>query len=243
MNKTLKKIYFKESFYPSWLLGIWINPVFIVRRGLLKGVQKISSQFIGNKLLDIGCGSKPYARLFEVDKYVGIDVKESFEGSSHKSVDKFYDGINIPFDDNEFNWVFSSEVFQQVFHLDNLFIEINRVLKHGGKLGFTCPFVWDEHESPSYDFSRYSSVGINDLLKKHGFEIESIYKSSSYIETIFQMLALYIYKHLLPGNAYFKIALTPFFVAPLNIIGGLLGKILPNNQKFYLSNIVIAVKK
>jgi len=58
-----------------------------------------------------------------------------------------------------------------------------------------------------------------------------------------QMLSIYIYKHCLPRNPYIKTALTPLFVSPLNIIGSLLGKILPNNKKIYHSNIVIAVKK
>ena len=243
MKKILKKKYNDEYFYPSWLIGIWINPVFIIRRGLLNGVKNIAANFVGGKLLDVGCGSKPYERLFKVEEYIGIDIEGSFEGLSHTSVDKFYDGIHIPYDDNEFDWVFSSEVFQQVFDLDKLLKEINRVLTSGGKLGFTCPFVWDEHEPPSYDYSRYSSIGINDILEKNGFELEYLDKSTSYFETVMQMLAVYIYKNLLPRNPYIKTTLTPFFVSPLNIIGSIFGKILPDNKKFYHNNIVIAVKK
>jgi hypothetical protein len=36
--------------------------------------------------------------------------------------------------------------------------------------------------------------------------------------------------------------LTPLFVAPFNIAGCLLGKILPKSQDFYHNNIVIARK-
>ena len=222
MKKILKKIYNEEAFYPSWLIGIWINPVFIVRRGLLNGVKNISSKFVGGKLLDVGCGTKPYERLFKVEEYIGIDVEVSFEGYSHTSVDKFYDGIRIPYDDNEFDWVFSSEVFEQVFNLDELLEEINRVLTLGGKLGFTCPFVWDEFET-TYDYARYTSFGLYDIMKRHGFEVESFHKSTSYIETVMQMFAVYVYKHCLTRNPYIKTFLTPLLVSPFNIIGCLLG--------------------
>jgi SAM-dependent methyltransferase len=242
MKKQMKKIYFHEYFYPSWFLGIWINPVFIIRRGLLNGVKNIATKFVGGRLLDVGCGSKPYERLFNVEEYIGIDVEISFEGLNRKSVDKFYDGIHIPFDDNEFDWVFSSEVFEQVFNLDELLIEINRVLAEGGKLGFTCPFVWDQHDPP-YDYARYTLFGLNEIMKKHGFEVENSYKSSTYFETVMQMLAVYIYKNCLPRNPYIRTFLTPLLVSPLNIVGSLFGKILPNSGNFYHNNIMIVVKK
>ena len=61
MGNIFRKLYRHEDFYPSWLIGIWINPAFIIRRGLLNGVKSISSKFIGGKLLDVGCGSGRYS--------------------------------------------------------------------------------------------------------------------------------------------------------------------------------------
>ena len=56
-------------------------------------------------------------------------------------------------------------------------------------------------------------------------------------------VAVFVYKHCLPRNPYIKIFLTPLLVSPINIIGCLLGKILPNNGNYYHNNIMIAVKK
>ena len=229
-------------FYPSWLFGIWINPYFIIRRGLLKGVKQISEKFVGGKLLDVGCGSKPYKNLFKVNEYIGVDIENSGHDHKYSDVDKFYNGKQLPFSDKEFDWVFSSEVFEHIFNLDELLFEINRVLTDGGKLAFTCPFVWDEHEQP-FDYARYTSFALNDLMVKHNFEIISLKKSTSYFETVMQMLAAYIYQHCLPRHSYFKIILTPILVSPFNIIGCLLGRVLPKSQNFYHNNIVIAVKK
>jgi SAM-dependent methyltransferase len=241
MKEIIRQIYLKEAFYPTWFLGIWINPAFIVRRSINKGISDIASKFIGGELLDVGCGSKPYKDLFQVEQYIGIDIEISGHNHNLSKVDKFYDGKQIPFNDEKFDWVFSSEVFEHVFNLDELLQEINRVLKQGGKLAFTCPFVWDEHEQP-YDFARYTSFGLEDLLQRNGFKVESLKKSSTYFETLMQLIANYIYQNCLPKNRYLITILMPFIVSPFNIIGSIFGKFFPNNKNLYLNNIVIANK-
>ena len=64
--------------------------------------------------------------------------------------------------------------------------EINRVCKLNGQLLITVPFVWDEHEVP-YDYGRYTSYGLKHVLEIHGFEVIHLDKSTSYVETVFQM--------------------------------------------------------
>lgn len=232
----------KESFDPSFLVGIWINPFFIIRRGLANGVRDISSKLQGGKLLDVGCGRKPYEELFNVEEYVGIDIEASGHDHSKSKIDKYYDGNTIPYSDCEFDHVFSSEVFEHVFDINEMLIEINRVLKSGGYLGFTCPFVWDEHEQP-YDFARYTSFAVEHLIKRHGFELVESGKSTGYFETVMQMLSAYVYQHVLPKNTYLKLILVPFIVAPINIIGIVLGSVLPKSSNYYHNNIVVAQKK
>ena len=96
MKSFLQKTWNKEKFNPSFILGIWINPFFIIRRGLINGVREISSHMNQGKLLDVGCGSKPYEKLFNVMAYIGIDIEISGHNHSSSKVDKFYDGKKIP---------------------------------------------------------------------------------------------------------------------------------------------------
>jgi ubiquinone/menaquinone biosynthesis C-methylase UbiE len=241
VKEFLKAIGRREVFHPSYFLGIWINPFFIIRRGLIDGVREISQYLDGGKLLDIGCGSKPYEELFKVKEYCGIDVEVSGHNHISSKVDKFYDGKVIPYSNAHFNHVFSSEVFEHVFNIDELFDEINRVLEPGGRFAFTCPFVWDEHEQP-YDFARYTSFAIEHMLAQHGFKLIKLKKSTGYIETVMQMLSAYIYQHILPKNKYLKVMLTPIMVAPINILGLILKFFLPKNDNFYHNNIVFAEK-
>jgi len=241
MKAWLMSIYKRQAFNPSFLIGIWINPFFIIRRGLANGVRGIAKTLRGGRLLDVGCGSKPYEELFDVDEYIGIDIEISGHNHANSRIDKFYDGKTIPYGAGEFDNLFSSEVFEHVFNIDELLDEINRVLKKGGKLGFTCPFVWDEHEQP-YDFARYTSFAVKHLLEKHGFEVVYIHKTTSYFETVMQMLSAYIFQHCLPKNIFLKFAMLPFFVAPINIFGAMFGTILPKNKNFYHNNVVVARK-
>lgn len=237
----LKNIYRKVIFGES-LLGVFINPFYISRRGLLRSIRTLAKTISGGRLLDVGCGGKPYKKLFIVEEYLGLDIETSGHDHSSSDIDVFYDGTTIPFENEHFDHVFSSEVFEHVFNLDGLLSEISRVTKKNGTLLITLPFCWDEHEIP-YDFARYSSFGIHDILEKHGYTIMNSIKTTTYIATIFQMLAAYISQCVLPENRYARVALTPFFVSPFIIIGLTLSKVLPDNKRFYLNNAVLCKKK
>ena len=109
-------------------------------------------------------------------------------------------------------------------------------------MGFTCPFIWDIHEEP-YDYARYTPHALEYLMNKKGFEVVKIKKSSNHLETIFQIITSYFYLYVLPKNTYLRLILVPIFIAPLNIIGILLGKIFKDSGNFYHNNIVVVKKK
>ena len=70
MIKQLKAIYRRQNFYPDFL-GIFVNPFYIARAGLCNAMTELAPRLSG-KLLDVGCGSKPYQSLFAVDAYIGF---------------------------------------------------------------------------------------------------------------------------------------------------------------------------
>src|SRR5437764_602685 len=146
-----------------------VNPFYFARKGLFDAVGKLAPNVRG-KVLDVGCGSKPYRELFTVDSYIGLDTARSGHDHSHSQVDVEYDGEVFPFADAEFDSVVCFQVLEHVFHPEQFLGEIRRVLRPGGKLLLTVPFVWDEHEQP-YDFARYSSFGLRHLLEAGSFEL------------------------------------------------------------------------
>lgn len=241
MINKLHSIYKLQTFNPGFI-GIFINPFFFIRRGLLNGIRKYSNQLHG-RLLDFGCGAKPYKKFFNVEKYFGVDIID--RGHPHEDeleeIDVYYDGKRLPFKDEVFDSLFSSEVFEHLFNLDDILKELKRVLKKGGRALFTVPFVWDEHETP-YDYGRYSSFGIKYLLEKHGFKVIALEKSTKYLETVFQLWNLYLYYKLYTRNKYVNILINVLFISPFTIAGILAACILPNNKSLYNNNIVLVEK-
>lgn len=238
MIKKLKQLYINEQFNPK-LIGLFINPFYFARKGLYQNISELILSLNG-KLLDIGCGTKPYKNISNVDEYIGLEIDD--EGNRlHQFADVFYDGKTIPFQDKEFDSILSNQVFEHVFNPNNFLREVNRITKIGGLFLITVPFVWDEHEQP-FDYARYSSFGLKHILSENGFEIVELRKSNNGIEVIFQLINDYIYKITLSKNVYFNLITTLILMAPINIVGLILSKILPKNDDLYLDNIVLSKK-
>ena len=216
---------------------------YFIRKGLLTAIRKHAPALTG-KLLDFGCGSKPYRSLFNVEEYIGLDFEKTGHDHSNEQIDVFYDGKTIPFNDEYFDSVLCSEVAEHLFDLPAALSEMNRVLKSGGKLLLTCPFVWGEHEEP-YDYARYTQFGLKDLLEKSGFRILVYEKKGNFIEAITQMQVLYfaqvvqpvLAKLSNPGGWIFK-----GIVFLINGWGKFKSWLLPTKYDLYLSNIILAEK-
>src|SRR3989344_7828745 len=216
MPKIISKIIQKQQFNPDFL-GVFINPFCLVRRALWKNISLLAPKLEG-KLLDLGCGSKPYKKLFtNVADYIGLEY-DSPRNRSIGIADAFYDGKHFPFPDNHFDSILMTQVLEHVFNPDQFLKEVNRVLKPTGAILITVPFVWDEHEQP-HDYARYSSFGLAHLLSKNGFRVTESRKSVTTVAVVFQMLNAYLYKKTATKSLYANLIITLVLMAPWNIIG------------------------
>lgn len=235
----LRKLFLHIQFFPGFL-GLFLNPFYFARKGLAQHISGISHNITG-LTLDVGCGTKPYQKLFASTTYWGLEI-DTPESRKNKHADYFYDGKRFPFEEDTFDSIVANQVFEHVFNPDDFLSEINRILKPEGKILMTVPFVWDEHEQP-YDFARYSSFGLKALLEKHGFEIIEQRKSMNDIRALFQLINAYIFKVTFTKNKWLNVVLAILLMAPFNITGELVGIITPKNPDLYLDNILLARKK
>lgn len=236
---SLDRLYRRQQFHPGWL-GMFVNPFYFARRGLL-GAAREAAQHVTGRVLDVGCGSRPYEALFHASEYVGLEI-DSPEARARGGADRYYDGTTLPFPDASFDSVICNEVLEHVFAPDRFLAELLRVLKPRGILFLTVPFAWDEHEQPR-DYARYSSFGLQDLLTRNGFEIGRQWKTVTDIRAAIQLLNAYIYKVTVTRNPYVNLLLTLCLIAPFNLLGSLLHRVLPSNPDFYLDNAVIARRR
>jgi len=233
------KEYLKQQSFQPGPFSIFINPLYIIRRELFKNIRSFAPQLKG-RMLDFGCGRKPFENLFSVSEYVGVDMETTGHDHTNSKIDVYYNGKHLPFPDASFDSLFCSEVLEHVFNPDEILPEVNRVLKPGAKALITVPFVWNEHEVP-YDYARYTSFGITHLLNKHGFEVIELKKSGSFTKVIFQLWALYFFEKLRRfGKAGYAMSL--FFIVPINIAATLFLPLFPPNNSLYFNNIVLAQK-
>lgn len=229
----------KEKFNPK-IVGFFINHNYNIRRLLYSSLKKNAPKLSG-KILDFGCGSKPYEHLFvNATEYIGVDYEIEGRKENLDKIDFFYDGKKIPFEDNTFDGILCTEVLEHVFNIDELLSEFYRVLKPNGKAIITTPFMWEEHEMP-YDFARYTSVAVKFLYEKHGFLIKEQTKSGNTIHVIFQF-SLNYFKNIFGKNKIVRqIVLLPFIFI-FNFLSLSLGLILPEDKTAFFNNIVIVEK-
>ena len=228
----------KEQFEPG-LFALFFNPYYFNRKAIYTGIKKHSARFKG-KLLDFGCGSKPYEHLFTVDSYIGIDleVNEGHNIPKHK-VDVFYNGDKLPFSENSFDSIYASEVFEHVFNLEEILNDINRVHKPGGLLLITMPFVWREHEMPN-DFGRYTSAGIKHIMKKCNYNIIAHEKAPGYFLSVVQLFSAYVYHSVLPKSITLKFILSPVTIFPINLFGLFFNIFFPSNKELFINHSILA---
>lgn len=223
------------------------NAYYFIRNALYKKVKEYAPQLTG-KTMDFGCGSKPYQSLFRnATEYIGVDYNSEGHQHTDESIDVFYDGKTLPFPDQHFDSIFSSEVFEHIFNLEQIIPELNRVLKINGKILVTCPFVWNEHEVP-VDYARYTQFALKHLLEKNGFEILAQDKSGDYMMALHQMRMVYFNDHFIPAVPllgklkFFRTNIPPIINPLLNTWFSFKHWILPKRKDWYLNNIVLAKK-
>lgn len=123
-------------------------------------------QHIGGRLLDAGCGNQPFRPWYEplVDSVVAVDAGPiegiTVLGYAHQ----------LPFADSSFDTILLTSVLEHVPDAETATMHLARVLKPGGHLIMTVPFMYPTHEPP-YDFFRFTHYGLRELLERHGLEV------------------------------------------------------------------------
>jgi SAM-dependent methyltransferase len=119
------------------------------------------------KLVDIGCGSKPYIKYFkDIDEYIGVDLK------SHEA-DIVANAKSLPIESNSIDAVLCNQVIEHDSEPIKIIAEINRILKKDGILILSAPQMGRLHGEPN-DYYRFTKWGLKYLLEKSGMKIEVI---------------------------------------------------------------------
>jgi SAM-dependent methyltransferase len=156
---------------PDWVIR---------RRFLLQEVRR------GDRALDLGCGAGQFTALLAEAgaQPIGVDVAEAAltrARNQHPELDLRLVSIDgpLPFEDNWFDVVWSSEVIEHVADTARWLSEIRRVLVPGGRLLLTTPAhgrlrvaLWgvERFSEPLGDHLHlYTRSSLRTLLAEFGF--------------------------------------------------------------------------
>jgi len=134
----LKKYNYSDTYYDGLLTG-WNEVSYPI---ISKFVQSNIAKYQPETVLDLGCGNGIYFDLFnkKSNKIYGVDASEQSiilcKKKSYKEVE-LADATNLPFTNDFFDFVFTSEVLEHVDLYLNMIKEIYRVLKPNGVLILT----------------------------------------------------------------------------------------------------------
>ncbi len=133
---------------------------------------KYKTYFRG-RLLDAGCGEKPYSLIYNdlVSESIGCDVETCVH--DQRNIDVFSSVDNLPFEADSFDTILCTNVLEHVAEMEKSYKELSRCLSKGGYLILVTPFLYPLHERPN-DYYRYTIYGIKYQLKRGGLDTERI---------------------------------------------------------------------
>jgi len=119
----------------------------------------------GARVLDFGCGSRPYEAWFASAGalYQGADI----EGRTEVRVAD--DGM-LEARDSQFDVVASFQVLEHVWDVGRYLREARRVLRDDGRLLLSTHGAWPYHPHPG-DFRRWTADGLRREVSAQGFEL------------------------------------------------------------------------
>jgi SAM-dependent methyltransferase len=135
---------------------------------LLAAVRRALPRFKG-EVLDVGCGSMPYKSLILAPPSQAVRVTGLDLAGDKYSPDLVWDGKAIPLPDASVDSAMLTEVLEHCPEPGNVLREVARVMRPGGFLFLTVPFIWPIHEVPHDEF-RYTPYSLRRILEDTGFD-------------------------------------------------------------------------
>lgn len=201
--------------------------------------QKVSKYASDLRTLEVGAyGDQAYGRFFT--NKVGLDIRPG------KGVDVVGSVYDLPFKDNEFEIVLCMVVMEHLEDPQKAILEMKRVLKSGGKILVSVPFMFPMHDTPA-DYWRFTKYGLMRLFKD--WEIVEVSAETDINETLAVILQRIGYQATFIFNKFMKVII--FSLAWLltklpkmtKTVYGDIGKTTEEPEAFASSYFLVARKK
>jgi SAM-dependent methyltransferase len=141
------------------------SSTWVVRNALARWLRAQAAELEGGapvRILDVGCGVKPYYPFFAdvVTEYVGVDVVENPAAELLGPVEA------LPVDDASFDVVLCTQVLEHCDDPPQAVRELHRVARAGGRVLASTHGVQVYHPSPA-DYWRWTHEGLRRLFEQN----------------------------------------------------------------------------
>lgn len=155
---------------------------------VIREYLSLTTPYLTGRLLDAGCGKQPYRDMLQYDEYVGLEMNECM----HPDVVGEVTDMHM-FRCEEFDSVLSNQVLEHVHDFRKATHEFWRVLKPGGYLCVTVPFIARLHGTP-HDYWRFSEFGIRYFLESNGFDVVLVEPMGGFFTTQCYLWLFFIFE-------------------------------------------------
>lgn len=131
-----------------------------------RDVVAFALQFTRGDVLDLGAGTAKYRGMIQEH----AASYKTFDMISGDHIDVVGDILNTGFADGSFDTIFCTQVFEHIPKPWLAVGEIKRLLRPGGVVIVTAPFMQPYHADP-HDYFRYTPNGLRSLFDSGEFEI------------------------------------------------------------------------
>jgi len=208
-------------FHPQWLLCD-------SRRMVRSGLSGLTGQ-----ILDIGCADRWVASALGPGcDYVGLDYPATGRDLYRARPNVFADASSLPFGDGNFDAVIMLEVVEHLRLPEHAFREAVRVMKPGGKLLLSMPFLYPIHDAP-FDFQRYTTHGLEREVRQSGLQLQRIERVGRGLDTAGLLVCLALSGSLIEAWRLrsFRIVWAPLVVLAIpliNLFAACAARLLPD---------------
>jgi len=191
IKKVVKKYFFKAQ--PEPLVGKQNEKTRV--EWLEKVLKNIPS---GNSILDAGAGEQQFKKWCTHLNYVSQDFAQykpeelnsglQMAKWDYGQLDIISDIATIPVENESFDTIMCTEVFEHFMNPKEAIVEFSRILKKEGCLIITAPFCSLTHFAPYHFYSGFNRFFYETELEKNGFEILELLPNGNYFEYLAQEL-------------------------------------------------------
>lgn len=143
-----------------------------LRNDVRSALDSFFDRYLTSEMIvyDIGCGPNPFSKKLKerVHKHIGVDIEDGFYEKGY--IDLVGSAYDVPVADKEADVVISSQVLEHLETPEKAIEETSRILKSGGLLICSFPFLYPIHAAP-HDYTRYTEHKMQKSLEANGLTI------------------------------------------------------------------------